>query len=72
MHKLNVHLKKGALCGVLALALGSLVVGNVAAIVAPTPAYAASKKSSKKSKKTKDGSVKGVKVKKKVDKIHLV
>lgn len=68
MHKLNVHLKKGALCGVLALALGSLVVGNVAAIVAPTPAYAASKKSSKKSKKTKDGSVKGVKVKKKVDK----
>ena len=34
-------------------------------LVAPTPAYATSKKSSKKSK---DGSVKGVKVKKKVDK----
>ena len=65
MHNFNVHLKKGALCGALALALGSLVVGNVATIVAPTPAYAASKKSSKKSK---GGSVKGVKVKKKVDK----
>lgn len=54
--------------GALALSISSLVVGNVAALVAPTPAYAASKKSSKKSKKTKDGSVKGVKVKKKVDK----
>lgn len=51
--------------GALALSISSLVVGNVASIVAPTPAYAASKKSSKKSK---GGSVKGVKVKKKVDK----
>lgn len=51
--------------GALALSISSLVVGNVAALVAPTPAYAASKKPSKKSK---DGSVKGVKVKKKVDK----
>lgn len=51
--------------GALALSISSLVVGNVATIVAPTPAYAASKKSSKKSK---GGSVKGVKVKKKVDK----
>lgn len=65
MHNFNVHLKKGAVCGALALALGAHVVGNVATIVAPTPAYAASKKSSKKSK---GGSVKGVKVKKKVDK----
>ncbi len=53
------------LVGALALSISSLVVGNVASIVAPTPAYAASKKSSKKSK---GGSVKGVKVKKKVDK----
>lgn len=51
--------------GALALSISSLVVGSVAAVVAPTPAYAASKKSSKKSK---GGSVKGVKVKKKVDK----
>ena len=55
----------GLLVGALALSISSLVVGSVTAIVAPTPAYAASKKSSKKSK---DGSVKGVKVKKKVDK----
>ena len=68
MRNFNVHLKKGAVCGVLALALGALVVGNVATFAAPTPAYAASKKSSKKSKKTKGGSVKGVKVQKKVDK----
>ena len=71
MHNFNVHLKKGALCGALALALGSLVVGNVATIVAPTPAYAASKKSSEKSKKGKKSKkdlLKGVKVKKKVDK----
>ena len=53
------------LVGALALSISSLVVGSVAAVVAPTPAYAASKKSSKKSK---GGSVKGVKVKKKVDK----
>ena len=53
------------LVGALALSISSLVVGSVAAVVAPTPAYAASKKSSKK---PKDGSVKGVKVKKKVDK----
>ena len=51
--------------GALALSISSLVVGSVATIVAPTPAYAASKKSSKKSK---GGSVKGVKVQKKVDK----
>lgn len=71
MHNFNVHLKKGALCGVLALALGSLVVGNVATIASPTPAYAASKKSSEKSKKGKKSQkdlLKGVKVKKKVDK----
>ena len=55
----------GLLVGALALSISSLVVGSVAAVVAPTPAYAASKKSSKKSK---GGSVKGVKVKKKVDK----
>lgn len=54
----------GLLVGALALSISSLVVGNVAALVAPTPAYAASKKSSKKSK---GGSVKGVKAKKKVD-----
>jgi len=40
-------------------------VGSVATIASPTPAYAASKKSSKKSKKDP---LKGVKVKKKVDK----
>ena len=68
MRNFNVHFKKGAVCGALALALGALVVGNVATIAAPAPAYAASKKSSKKSKKTKSGSVKGVKVQKKVDK----
>lgn len=71
MHNFNVHLKKGALCGALALALGSLVVGNVATIASPTPAYAASKKSSEKSKKGKKSKkdlLKGVKVKKKVDK----
>ena len=55
----------GLLVGALALSISSLVVGSVAAVVAPTPAYAASKKSSKKSK---GGSVKGVKVQKKVDK----
>lgn len=47
------------------LTVSSLVAGSAMELVAPTPAYAASKKSSKKSK---GGSVKGVKVKKKVDK----
>ncbi|WP_373575332.1 DUF6273 domain-containing protein [Collinsella aerofaciens] len=51
--------------GALALSISSLVVGSVATIASPTPAYAASKKSSKKSKKDP---LKGVKVKKKVDK----
>ena len=55
----------GLLVGALALSISSLVVGSVTAIVAPTPAYAASKKSSKKSKKDP---LDGVKVKKKVDK----
>ena len=57
--------------GALALSISSLVVGSVATIVAPTPAYAASKKSSEKSKKGKKSKkdlLKGVKVKKKVDK----
>ena len=61
----------GLLVGALALAISSLVVGSVATIVAPTPAYAASKKSSEKSKKGKKSKkdlLKGVKVKKKVDK----
>ena len=53
------------LVGALALSISSLVVGSVATIASPTPAYAASKKSSKKSKKDP---LKGVKVKKKVDK----
>lgn len=68
MRNIKKCFRGGLLVGALALSISSLVVGNVAALVAPTPAYAASKKSSKKSKKTKDGSVKGVKVKKKVDK----
>ena len=55
----------GLLVAAIALTVGSLVAGSAVELVAPTPAYAASKKSSKKSK---DGSVKGVKVKKKVDK----
>ena len=55
----------GLLVGALALSISSLVVGSVATIASPTPAYAASKKSSKKSKKDP---LKGVKVKKKVDK----
>lgn len=54
----------GLLVGALALSISSLVVGSVATIASPTPAYAASKKSSKKSKKDP---LKGVKVKKKVD-----
>lgn len=53
------------LVGALALSISSLVVGSVATIASPTPAYAASKKSSKKSKKDP---LKGVKVKKEVDK----
>lgn len=65
MQNIKKCFRGGLLVGALALSISSLVVGNVAALVAPTPAYAASKKSSKKSK---DGSVKGVKVKKKVDK----
>lgn len=68
MRNVKKCFRGGLLVGALALSISSLVVGSVATIVAPTPAYAASKKSSKKSKKTKDGSVKGVKVKKKVDK----
>ena len=47
--------------GALALSISSLVVGSVATIASPTPAYAASKKSKK-------DPLKGVKVKKKVDK----
>ena len=58
-------LQGGLLVGALALSISSLVVGGVAAIAAPTPAYAASKKSSKKSKKDP---LEGIKVKKKVDK----
>ena len=65
MRNVKKCFRGGLLVGALALSISSLVVGNVASIVAPTPAYAASKKSSKKSK---GGSVKGVKVKKKVDK----
>lgn len=65
MRNIKKCFRGGLLVGALALSISSLVVGNVAALVAPTPAYAASKKPSKKSK---DGSVKGVKVKKKVDK----
>ena len=65
MRSVKKCFRGGLLVGALALSISSLVVGSVAAVVAPTPAYAASKKSSKKSK---GGSVKGVKVKKKVDK----
>ena len=65
MRNVKKCFRGGLLVGALALSISSLVVGSVAAVVAPTPAYAASKKSSKKSK---GGSVKGVKVKKKVDK----
>ena len=65
MRNIKKCFRGGLLVGALALSISSLVVGSVAAIAAPTPAYAASKKSSKKSK---GGSVKGVKVKKKVDK----
>ena len=65
MRNVKKCFRGGLLVGALALSISSLVAGNVATIVAPTPAYAASKKSSKKSK---GGSVKGVKVKKKVDK----
>ena len=57
--------------GALALSIRSLVVGNVATVASPTPAYAASKKSSEKSKKgkkSKKDPLKDVKVKKKVDK----
>ncbi len=64
MRNIKKCFRGGLLVGALALSISSLVVGNVAALVAPTPAYAASKKS----KKTKGGSVKGVKVQKKVDK----
>lgn len=64
MRNIKKCFRGGLLVGALALSISSLVVGNVAALVAPTPAYAASKKSSKKSK---GGSVKGVKAKKKVD-----
>ncbi len=53
------------LVGAVALSVSSLVVGNVAMIAAPTPAYAASKKSSKSTKKDP---LKGIKVQKKVDK----
>ena len=65
MRNIKKCFRGGLLVGALALSISSLVVGSVAAIAAPTPAYAASKKSSKKSK---GGSVKGVKVQKKVDK----
>ena len=65
MRNIKKCFRGGLLVGALALSISSLVVGSVAAVVAPTPAYAASKKSSKKSK---GGSVKGVKVQKKVDK----
>ena len=55
----------GLLVGAVALSISSLVVGNVAMIAAPTPAYAASKKSSKKDE---DDPLKGIKVKKSVNK----
>ena len=65
MRNIKKCFRGGLLVAAIALAVGSLAAGNAMELVAPTPAYAASKKSSKKSK---DGSVKGVKVKKKVDK----
>ena len=51
------------LVGVIALSVSSLVVGNVAMIAAPTPAYAASKKSGKESKDP----LKGIKVQSSVE-----
>ena len=65
MRNVKKCFRGGLLVGALALSISSLVVGSVATIASPTPAYAASKKSSKKSKKDP---LKGVKVKKKVDK----
>ena len=65
MRNLKTHFRGGLLVGAVALSMSSLVAGNVAMIAAPTPAYAASKKSVKKSK---DDSLKGIKVKKSVDK----
>ena len=61
----------GLLVAAIALTVSSLVAGSAVELVAPTPAYAASKKSSEKSKKGKKSKkdlLKGVKVKKKVDK----
>ncbi len=65
MRNIKKCFRGGLLVAAIALTVGSLVAGSAVELVAPTPAYAASKKSSKKSK---GGSVKGVKVKKKVDK----
>lgn len=65
MRNVKKCFRGGLLVGALALSISSLVVGSVATIASPTPAYAASKKSSKKSKKDP---LKGVKVKKEVDK----
>ena len=71
MRNVKKCFRGGLLVGALALSISSLVVGSVATIASPTPAYAASKKSSEKSKKGKKSKkdlLKGVKVKKKVDK----
>ena len=65
MRNIKKYFRGGLLVAAIALTVSSLVAGSAVELVAPTTAYAASKKSSKKSK---DGSVKGVKVKKKVDK----
>ena len=59
MHNVRVHMRRGLLCGALALSLGGLALGGAATFVAPAPAYAASAK--------KDGSLKGIEVQKKVD-----
>ncbi len=61
MRNVKKCFRGGLLVGALALSISSLVVGSVATIASPTPAYAASKKSKK-------DPLKGVKVKKKVDK----
>ena len=65
MRSIKKCFRGGLLVAAIALTVSSLVAGGAVELVAPTPAYAASKKSSKKSKKDP---LKGVKVKKKVDK----
>ena len=71
MRNIKKCFRGGLLVAAIALTVSSLVAGSAVELVAPTPAYAASKKSSEKSKKGKKSKkdlLKGVKVKKKVDK----